>query len=179
MSEKRISMLSGATLLETRVIESIRTRMERAPLSQSEVERRLRWRRGSVNKLLRGRTRFTLGHIEILGHVIGFTVHDVLLEVLGVPYGLKMRPEEEPGMPAFRNLHARILETESQTAADLSLVRAEVKALENASFHDLVGYFRLFQDIMSRYGELVFALNDLVKQAARQTQDAGSPFDTH
>jgi predicted XRE-type DNA-binding protein len=79
MREKRLSLLSRATLLESRIVESIRTRMEAAQLSQREVERRLRWGRGSLNSLMRGRTCFTLGHIEILGDVIGFTLHDVLL----------------------------------------------------------------------------------------------------
>lgn len=178
MREKRLSMVSRATLLESRIIESVRTRMEAAQLSQREVERRLRWGRGTLNSLMRGRTSFTLGHVEILGDVIGFTLHDVLLEVLGVPYSLKMRPEEQPGMPAFKTLHALVLEVEGHTAADLSKVRAEVRALEKATFNDLVGYYRIFQDLMSRYSELMFIFNDLVKKTA-QAQEAESLFDTH
>lgn len=175
MSERRVS-LSRATLLETRIIESIRVRMERVQLSQRQVERKLGWGRGTLSPLLNGRRPLTMGHLETIGIAVGFTPHDVMLEVLGVPYGIQMRPEHAPCLPSFRHLEESIVEVERKTAADLGQVRTELRAVEKASMQELLRFMVLFREIVDRYAELTFHLHDLV-QSVRERETTS--FSTH
>ena len=175
MAKKRVSLLSRATLLEGRIIDSILLRIKRAGLSQREVERRLHWGRGTLNNLLSGQRSLTLGHIELLGEIVGFTPHDVLLEILGVPYGLKMRPENAPGMAGFQNLQAIILEVERQTATELGEIRTAAKTLEDSSVQSLTRFVGLFFDIMSRYSELMQLVNGLMAKYSQQQDESALP----
>ena len=175
MAKKRVSLLGRATLLEGRIIDSILVRIKHAGLSQREVERRLHWGRGTLNNLLSGQRSLTFGHIELLGDIVGFTPHDVLLEILGVPYGLKMRPENDPGLPGFQNLQAIILEVERQTATELGEIRTAAKTLEDSSIQSVTRFVGLFYDIMSRYSELMHLLNDLVAKYSQQQKESTLP----
>lgn len=172
MSGKRVS-LSRATLLETRIIESIRVRMERVELSQRQVERKLGWGRGTLSALLTGRRPLALGHLEMIGIAVGFTPHDVMLEVLGVPYGIQVRPEHAPFLPSFRHLEEAVVEAERKTAADLGQVRTELRSVEQVSMLHLPRFMALFLEIMDRYAELTFHITDLVKIVREREASSG------